>query len=60
MHIQGGRSLGIVLLGVPLMVVLTGTALQAILPRIAIWFAAWILLSLPIGIAVGHCTLSEE
>jgi hypothetical protein len=60
MHNHEGRSLILTRLGLPLLVMLGGITLQALPPRIAFLTIAWILLSLPLGIAVGHCALGEE
>ncbi len=39
--------------------VVTGAA-QVLPPQVALALAAWILGSIPLGIGIGHCVLTEE
>jgi hypothetical protein len=55
-----GCSASLILMGLPLLVILAGTLLQVLPPIVAMWLLAWTLFSLPLGIAVGHCALSED
>lgn len=53
------RVTGLVWLGVPLIIMLVGD-LMILPPGLAVFCGLWIILSLPLGIAVGHCALSED
>ncbi len=60
MPTEKGRSAGLMLMGLPLLVVIASTILQVLPLKVAIILTVWTLLSLPLGIAVGHCALSED
>jgi hypothetical protein len=57
---EEGRSAGLMLMGLPILVVLTSTLMHVLPLKVAVLLTAWTLLSLPLGIAVGHCALSED
>jgi hypothetical protein len=54
------RSTGLILLGLSLFVMIAGLLVRALPLKVAILLTAWALVSLPLGIAVGHCVLSED
>jgi hypothetical protein len=58
MYSISDRTAGVMWLGGPLLAMLMGDLL--LLPSdYAIFASLWVILSLPLGIAVGHCALSE-
>ncbi len=56
----GDSLAGPVLIGACLLVVTAASALHFLPSGIASLVAGWMVLSVPAGIAVGHCVLSEE
>ncbi len=40
--------------------VLVAAVAQVLPSHVALWLAAWVLSSVPLGIGIGHCVLSEE
>jgi hypothetical protein len=52
------RVTGVFWLGLPLVAMIVGE-LMILPPRLALVGAVWVLISLPVGIAVGHCALGE-
>jgi hypothetical protein len=57
---EGGRSVGVLVAGLLLAVVVSGLALKALPLQVAAFCALWSLLSLPLGVTVGHCALGED
>jgi hypothetical protein len=55
------ESLGLIaMIGVPVLLLASVVALHALPCQVLTILTAWILASLPIGVLVGHCVLSEE
>lgn len=55
-----GRPIGILLVAIPALITVTGMVLRSLPAECATILALWICFSLPLGIGVGHCFLSEE
>jgi hypothetical protein len=60
MHPGDGRPAGVLLFGLPLLIVATGIALQCLPAGVAVVLSLWTMASIPAGIMVGHCALGEE
>ena len=48
------------MIGASLLVITIAIALNFLPTGVAMLIAAWMVLSVPVGIAVGHCALGEE
>jgi hypothetical protein len=54
------RVLAVLLAGVPVLAVYAAGGTTDLPLKVVVWLAVWAALSLPVGIAVGHCVLSEK
>lgn len=57
---SAGRRIAGSVVGVVLALGASATLLHFLAPGLALFLVGWILLSIPVGIAVGHCALGEE
>ena len=48
------------IIGPPASIVAAALVLHLLPKEVLAFLAAWILLSLPIGVLIGHCVLSED
>ena len=54
------RSVATVLFGLPVLIVVTLGLLQSIPPSVAAVLAFWMVMSVPFGIATGHCIMTDN
>jgi hypothetical protein len=55
-----GRSTGLLVTGLPLLAIAAATLMHTLPLRVVGLLLAWSLFSLPLGIVIGHCALSED
>lgn len=60
MPATGDSLAGPLMIGASLLVITIAIALNFLPTGVAMLIAAWMVLSVPVGIAVGHCALGEE
>lgn len=54
------RSTGLMVIGLSLAVIIASMLMHLLPLKVAVLLIAWSLLSVPVGIAIGHCALSED
>ena len=54
------RSTGLIAIGLPALIVAVGVLMHQLPLKVAFLLMAWSVFSLPVGIAIGHCALSED
>lgn len=56
---EGGTA-GMKLIGLAVSALLIGLLLHELPSRVVVGLVLWVVGSLPLGVAVGHCVLNEE